>query len=108
MQAEVKRHAHRVTTGQPAVCAPRCEQEHALDRLLAHNRPKERRARDTLRLFEAAVEAGRERAGTRTDLGGYGEDGVECPRCALLEALVSIVGRIEKGDKDMASREETE
>ena len=106
MEAQVERHAHGVAAGEPPVRAPRGEQQHALDGLLAHDGPEERRARDALRLLEGVVERRRERARARADARGDGADRVERPRRALEQTLVRVVRRVEERDEDVAAREE--
>ena len=78
-----------------------------MDGLLAHDRAEEGRAGDALRLLQAFVERGDERPGPAPDLGRDREQGVERLRRTLHEPVVGVVGRVEDGYEDVASREET-
>jgi hypothetical protein len=106
VEPKIEGHSHRVSARQPPVRAPRGEEEHAHDSLLAHDRPEERRPCNTLRLLERLVERCRERAGARADLGCDGEDRIERPGRALGERFVSVRRRIEERDEEVAAREE--
>ncbi len=107
METEIQSHAHSVAAREPAICAPSGEEEHALNSFLAHDRAEEGRPRNALRFLQALVEGGNERAGPAPDFGRDSEDGVERPGGALRQALVSVVTRVEDGDKDVTSGEES-
>ena len=78
-----------------------------LNGLFADDGPEEGRAGDALRLLEAFVERGDERAGPAPDLGRDGEDGIERPRAAFHQALVRVVARVEHGYEDVTTRKES-
>jgi len=116
MEPKVESHSQSMAAGQPPICAPSSQQEHAycdktssilqkrkidvtLSRFFSYYRAEQGRPGNALRFFQAFVKGLTEWPVPAPDFTCYGKDCVECPWTSFHQAFIGIIYRIKQRDE---------